>query len=190
MRIGRMWRDPRAWSVVLLALLLLGASWTWASRVPGSLAAQGRIPSPHEGFPAPNFSLVALDGRPISLSSLRGQVVVINFWASWCGPCQAEMPAIERVYLSEHNRGLAVLAVNTTFQDSELSAHAFAQRFGLTYHVLLDRDGSVSRMYLLRALPTTYIVDRRGIIRTVVLGGPMTEGFLRSVIEPLLQEAP
>lgn len=190
MRAENAWRDPRNWSVAILVVLLLGGGWTWASRIHGSLAAQGQIPTPREGFPAPNFSLDALNGQPISLSSLRGQVVVINLWASWCGPCQAEMPVIEKVYLSEHSRGLAVLAVNTTFQDNELNARAFAQRFSLTYPVLLDRDGSVSKTYLLRALPTTYIVDRRGIIRTIVLGGPMAEGFLRSTVEPLLQEAP
>jgi cytochrome c biogenesis protein CcmG, thiol:disulfide interchange protein DsbE len=187
---GSLWRDPRQWTLALLVLLILGAGWTWASRVPGSLASQGQIPSPREGFPAPDFTLDSLGGQPTSLSSLRGQVVVINLWASWCGPCQAEMPTIERVYRIERSRGLAVLAVNTTFQDSELSARAFARRFGLTYPILLDREGSVSRTYLLRALPTTYIVDRRGIIRAVVLGGPMAEGFLRSTVEPLVQEAP
>lgn len=190
MRAASMWREPRTWSVALLVLLVLGAGWTWSSRLSGSLASRGQIAAPREGFPAPDFTLVSLSGRPISLSSLRGQVVVINLWASWCGPCQAEMPAIERVYLSERSHGLAVLAVNTTFQDSEASARAFAQRLGLTYPILLDRDGSVSKTYLLRALPTTYIVDRRGIIRAVVLGGPMAEGFLRSTVQPLLQEAP
>ena len=189
-RSAGLWRDPHAWSRALLVLLVLGAGWTWASRVPGSLASLGQIPSPREGFPAPDFTLDSLSGQPTSLASLRGQVVILNLWASWCGPCQAEMPTIERVYLSERSRGLAVLAVNSTFQDSEPSARAFARRFGLTYPILLDRDGSVSRTYLLHALPTTYIVDRHGIIRAVVLGGPMAEGFLRSTVEPLLLEAP
>lgn len=190
MRVDVVWREPRAWSAALLVLLVLGAGWTWASRVTGSLASRGPLASPREGFLAPAFSLDTLGGRAISLASVRGQVVIINLWASWCGPCQAEMPVIEKVYLSEGSRGLTVLAVNTTFQDSEPSAQAFARRFGLTFPILLDRDGTVSRTYLLRALPTTYIVDRRGIIRTVVLGGPMAEGFLRSAVEPLLREAP
>jgi thiol-disulfide isomerase/thioredoxin len=190
MRLGSIWRDARAWSTALLVLLLLGTVWTWASRVPGSLAAQGRIPSPREGFPAPGFTLDSLSGQPTSLSSVRGHVVILNLWASWCGPCQAEMPVIQQVYQNERSRGLAVLAVNTTFQDSEQSAQAFAERLGLSYPILLDRDGSASKAYLLRALPTTFLIDRRGVIRTVVLGGPMAEGFLRSAVEPLLEEAP
>jgi peroxiredoxin len=170
--------------------ILLGLAWTWASRVPGSLASPSQLASPREGFAAPAFSLVTQSGQPMSLASLRGQVVLINLWASWCGPCQAEMPVIEKVYQSERHRGLAVLAVNTTFQDSDSSARAFARRFGLTFPILFDRDGTVSKTYLLHALPTTFIVDRRGIIRTVVLGGPMAEGFLRSAIDPPLREAP
>jgi thiol-disulfide isomerase/thioredoxin len=184
---GRFLHDPRHWNALLLALLLLGAGWTWASRAP---AALGRLPSPQEGFPAPDFTVRTLSGAPLSLSSDRGSVVVVNFWASWCGPCRGEMPVIERVYRDDHSHGLAVIAVNTTFQNSERDARAFAQELGLTFPIVLDPDGSVSRTYLLRALPSTYIVDRHGIIRTVILGGPMTQALLRSRVEPLLQEAP
>ena len=187
---GRLLRDPRHWTTLLLVLLLLGSGWTWASRTPASLASLGPLPSPQEGFPAPDFRLRTLSGAPLSLSSDRGSVVVVNFWASWCGPCRGEMPVIERVYGDDHARGLAVVAVNTTFQNSESDARAFAQELGLTFPIVLDPDGSVSRTYLLRALPTTYIVDRHGIIRAVILGGPMTQALLRSKVEPLLQEAP
>ena len=115
---------------------------------------------------------------------------MVNFWASWCGPCRSEMPVIEQVYGDDHDRGLSVIAINTTFQNSQAEARAFARELGLTFPIVLDLDGSVSKTYLLRALPSTYIVDRHGIIRAVILGGPMTEALLRSKVEPLLQEAP
>src|SRR5690348_4650161 len=183
-------REPRHWTAILLALLLLGAGWTWATCAPASLASLGRLPSPREGLPAPDFTLRSLSGGSLSISSERGSVVVVNFWASWCGPCRSEMPVIEQVYGDDHDRGLSVIAINTTFQNSQAEARAFARELGLTFPIVLDLDGSVSKTYLLRALPSTYIVDRHGIIRAVILGGPMTEALLRSKVEPLLQEAP
>jgi peroxiredoxin len=182
-------QDPRRWRAIALAVLLVGAGWTWLSRVAEPIASN-RTPNPQEGFPAPEFQLDSLSDGRVSLSTYRSQVVVINLWASWCGPCRAEMPMIQRVYAAERNRGLVVLAVNGTFQDSEPAARAFATQYGLTFPILLDRDGAVSRRYQLRALPSTYVVDRRGIIRAVVFGGPMSEAFFRSTVDPLLQEAP
>ncbi len=185
----RLLRDPRRWTAIALAVLLLGAGWTWLSRVPEPTTSN-LTPSPREGFPAPDFQLDSLSGGRVSLSAYRGQVVVVNLWASWCGPCRSEMPMIQRVYAAERDRGLVVLAINGTFQDSEAAAQTFAAQYGLTFPILLDRDGAVSRTYQLRALPSTYVVDRRGIIRAVVFGGPMSEAFFRSKVDPLLGEAP
>jgi peroxiredoxin len=100
------------------------------------------------------------------------------------------MPAIEKVYRANKDRGLEVLAVNSTVQDSEADAAAFVQDFGLTFPIPLDRMGAVSNRYLLRALPSTYFIDRRGVIRTVVIGGPMSEAVIQSKVEDLLEEAP
>ena len=183
-------RDSRRWWGFTLAFLLLGAGWTWFSRVPASIASAGQIPSPREGFPAPDFTLNTIGGGPATLSAYRGQVVIVNLWASWCGPCRAEMPAIQQVYAANRQRGLAVLAVNGTFQDSAPDAQAFAQNLGLTFPILLDPDGAVSRRYLLRALPSTFFIDRKGVIRTVVLGGPMSVATIQSSVEALLQESP
>jgi thiol-disulfide isomerase/thioredoxin len=115
---------------------------------------------------------------------------MINLWASWCPPCRAEMPAIEKVYQAYKDRGLVVLAVNTTFQDNEADAAAFVREFGLTFLIPLDRDGSVSKRYQLRGLPSTFFVDRNGIIRSVVIGGPMSEALIQSNVEGLLKETP
>jgi len=187
-----LWRlqDSRRWWTFTLAILLLGAGWTWLSRVPASVATVGQIPSPREGFPAPDFTLDTLGGESATLSAYRGKVVIVNLWASWCGPCRAEMPAIQKVYAANRERGLEVLAVNSTFQDSQADAQEFAQNSGLTFPILLDRDGAVSKRYLLRALPSTFFIDRKGVIRSVVFGGPMTEALVQTKIEALLQETP
>ncbi|MGH2592125.1 MAG: TlpA disulfide reductase family protein, partial [Anaerolineae bacterium] len=129
-----------------------------------------------------------LDGKMVTLSELRGQAVLINLWASWCPPCRAEMPALDAVYRQYRNDGFVVLAVNTTYQDSEADARTFAQNLGLTFPILLDRDGATSRRYLLQALPTTYFVGRDGSIRDIVIGGPMSEALIASKVEGLLAE--
>ncbi|HRE28375.1 MAG TPA: TlpA disulfide reductase family protein, partial [Anaerolineales bacterium] len=119
-----------------------------------------------------------------------GQVVIVNLWASWCGPCRAEMPALQSVYESLSAEGLVVLAVNSTAQDTEEAARAFVTEHALTFPVLLDREDSVSQAYRLRSLPSTFIVDRQGVIDSVLIGGPLAEAVLRSKVADLLAEAP
>ncbi len=182
--------DSRRWTAILLAALSIGSSWIWLSTAFASTTTGGLVPSPREGFPAPDFTLDTLTGSPMTLSDLRGQVVMINLWTSWCPPCREEMPAIDNVYQANKDKGLEVLAVNSTFQDSEAAAAAFAQELGLSFPILLDRDGAVSHRYQLRALPTTFFIDRKGIIRSVIPGGPMSESLIRSKIADLLAEAP
>lgn len=182
-------QDGRRWAAVMLLVAIVSIFWIWLSAVPASATTGGLIPSPREGFLAPDFTLDTLDGNQITLFDLRGKVVVINLWTSWCPPCRAEMPAIENVYRANKQQGLEVLAVNSTNQDSEANAAAFVQELGLTFPVLLDRDGSVSNRYQLRALPTTYFVDRQGVIRSVVPGGPMSESLIQSKVADLLAEA-
>jgi cytochrome c biogenesis protein CcmG/thiol:disulfide interchange protein DsbE len=180
-------QDSRRWWTFSLLILLAAVAWTINSRAPTSSTTGQPVASPREGFPAPDFELDTLGGAPVSLAAQHGQVVVVNLWASWCGPCRAEMPTIQKLYAAKRERGLQVLAVNSTFQDDEAGARAFVQEFKLTFPILLDRDGAVSQRYRLQALPSTFIIDRKGVIRSVVIGGPMTEAFLQSKIEPLLQ---
>jgi len=179
---------PGRWLPAMGVTLALGLAWIWASAVPAAATTGGLIPSPREGFLAPDFTLELLGGGQVTLSELRGKGVVINLWASWCPPCRAEMPAIQQVYEKAKGRGLAVLAVNTTFQDSERDAAAFIQELGLTFLVPLDRDGTVSRQYQLRALPSTFFVDREGVIRKVIIGGPMSEATIQTAVEEILEQ--
>jgi cytochrome c biogenesis protein CcmG/thiol:disulfide interchange protein DsbE len=181
----------KRWEVLMLVSLLTGILWTVVSRVPSAVGAPlSSSPSPREGFLAPDFTLDTLDGKKVTLSELRGKIVIINLWATWCPPCRAEMPALENAYEQYRDSGVVILGLNVTNQDSEKDIPPFVKEFGLTFPILLDRDGSVSTLYQLRGLPTTFFVNREGIIRTVVIGGPMNETFIRSKIEALLQEIP
>ncbi|MCI0607995.1 MAG: TlpA family protein disulfide reductase [Anaerolineae bacterium] len=174
---------------ITISILILGAVWTFMSRVREPSSQQpGPPPNPKAGFAAPDFTLDTLDGGQLTLSELRGHPIVLNLWASWCLPCRSEMPAIEKAYQHYKDAGLIVIGLNTASQDSESDARAFVQELGLTFPIALDRDGSVQSRYQLLGLPSTYFIDRKGIIRAVVVGGPMSEATIQSNIENLLQE--
>lgn len=187
-RLDDLIRDPVRWTTLSLLLLLSAAGWTWRSAATDTTG--GLIPSPRQGFLAPEFTLDLLDGGHITLSELRGKAVVVNLWASWCPPCRAEMPALQAAYLEEAAQGLEIVAVHTTFQDDMRAAAEFAHEFDLTFPIALDRDGVVSRQYLLRALPSTYFIGPDGVIREVVIGGPMSEATIRSAIAAARQDQP
>ena len=174
--------------VLSLGVAVLGLGWIVLTRAPADQPQGGPPPAPREGFRAPNFTLQTLDGRSVTLSALRGKVVLLNFWATWCSPCKAEMPALQRVYADEESRGLVVLAV--TVERDAAAIDAFARQYGLTFTILRDPQAKVSVAYRVQGTPTTFFIDRRGIIRSVVVGGPMSEGLIRSKVEPLLQETP
>jgi cytochrome c biogenesis protein CcmG/thiol:disulfide interchange protein DsbE len=125
-------------------------------------------PSPSMGSPAPEFSLSSLDGNQVSLSTLRGQVVLVNFWATWCVPCRAEMPAIQAAYESYRTEGLTVLAINQG-EDKETVAR-FVQEFHITFPVLLDGNETVVKRFDVRGLPTSFFVDRETFIRGIRFG--------------------
>lgn len=181
--------DRRRWLAFSLAILTVGAAWTALSAAPARATTDGRIPSPREGFLAPDFELVTLSGDRIRLEDQRGSVVVVNFWASWCPPCRAEMPDLREVYEANQGRGLEILAVNVAYQDNRQDAERFVREFGLPFPILLDTSGEVANRYLMRALPTTFFIDRQGVIREVIIGGPMSTTTLQTTVENLLEEA-
>ena len=176
--------------ILSVLVLIFGGAWIFASAIPAAQRTQGNIPAPQTGFLAPDFTLANAAGEMVTLSDLRGQAVIINLWASWCGPCRTEMPAIQQVYDEFREEGFTVLAVNATSQDSQTAALRFAEEYDLTFPILFDVDGSVIRDYQVRAFPSTFFVGRDGVIQEVVIGGPMAEALLTTRAQNLLEETP
>jgi peroxiredoxin len=115
-----------------------------------------------EGTRAPDFSLETPEGKRLGLGDFRGRIVFLNFWATWCPSCIQEMPTMEVLHRKFADRGLVVLAVS--YRDSAEEARRFVARHGLSFAVLLDRDGEVLQKYGAWALPTTFLVDRDGFL--------------------------
>ena len=126
--------------------------------------------SPQEGFLAPDFTLSDLaGGKSFTLSHLRGQVVLVNIWATWCGPCRREIPSLERLYQSRRDKGLEILAVSVDRTSSSRVA-SFAAKYQMSFPVLLNPRGDVANTYWARSIPSTYLVDKKGVIRWKVRG--------------------
>ena len=121
------------------------------------------------GEPAPNFRLRDLNGHSVALSDLRGKVVLLNFWATWCGPCRVEMPAMEELYRTFSRNDFEILAVSTDAQGASVT-RPFQQENHLTFPILHDADYRVGLTYGARSLPMTFMVDRQGIVRHQIFG--------------------
>jgi cytochrome c biogenesis protein CcmG, thiol:disulfide interchange protein DsbE len=144
------------------------------------------VPSPLVGRPAPTFELTTFDGKAVRLESLRGKVVVLNFWASWCYPaCYEEAPVLQASWLRAEAQGVMVLGV--AIQDKDPASLEFIQRFGLTFPNAPDPTGRVSIDYGVYGVPETFVIDRRGVIRRKHVGA-VTEAVFREWVEPLIGE--
>ncbi len=168
------------WSVLMAVVAIVGSGWVYLTRVPSDAETVARVAA-HVDFRAPAFTLTALDGKSISLNDGRGKIVLVNFWATWCPPCRSEMPDIQAAYLA-HRSEFIVLAINQS--ESDEAVKQFADEFHLTFPLLLDRDGAVSRQFQVQALPTSFFIDRAGVIRAANLG-PMNRAYLEAQIAAL-----
>lgn len=153
-----------------------GAPTPSASAAPDTSVGPLDDQKPIKGQPAPDFALRDADGKLVKLSDLRGKVVFVNFWASWCVPCKKELPDIQKLYDEKHADGLEVLAVN--WQDNLETAMAFFSSHDLHLPLLLDRSGSVYAQYRLQGLPDSFFVDRDGNIAAFQFGF-LTEAKMR-----------
>lgn len=152
-----------------------------AAAGPGGTAAA----APLAGSPAPDFLAQTADGRAVSLSGLRGKPVLINFWATWCGPCRIEMPAIEAAYQAHKAEGFTVLAVDADEPLAEVKA--YADELKLSFDIVLDPGLTVTSLYRIRAYPSSFFVSRGGVIEVVHLG-LMTESQLQSNLSKILPQ--
>ncbi len=138
---------------------------------------------PQTGQPAADFSLKAIDGSDVTLSSLRGKAVVIAFWATWCEYCREELPLIAGLYEEVREDGLEVLAINMLEEPERVVA--YVAELELPYPVLMDRRGEVAAQYRVRGLPTTVFIDPEGAVQRVHLG-TLEESVLRDYVNALL----
>lgn len=122
------------------------------------------------GQPAPDFTLLDMQGRQVTLSELKGQVVLLNFWASWCPPCREEMPSMEMLYRQFKDRGLVVLAVNVEENGKEAVAE-FLRRTPYSFPILLDEANVAQKKYGVFRFPESFLIDRNGVVVEKVIGG-------------------
>lgn len=142
------------------------AQFAIAVALTAAAAPAGAAVTPQSG--APDFTLPSLDGPNLRLREQRGQVVMINFWATWCGPCRSEMPHLSKLYDKYRASGFTLLAVN--IDEDPRKAAGLAKQLGMRFPVLLDADKKVSRLYDLSTMPSTVLVDRDGRVRYVHRG--------------------
>jgi thiol-disulfide isomerase/thioredoxin len=154
--------------VVLVLALLLGAGWT----------VRDRFLPVDVGSRAPAFPATDLQGRPVRLEDLRGQVVLLNVWATWCGPCRDEMPSMERLHKELGPKGLKIVAVSVDAAPGAVAANGqaggdvaeFARQLGLTFTIWHDPSGEIQRVYRTTGVPESFIIDRDGVIQKKVIG--------------------
>lgn len=167
------------------ALLVLFAGTAGAA----GLSLRDNLTQLSQPKPAPPLDLVGVDGTPYALAQRRGHVVVVNFWATWCPPCRAEMPAMERLWQRMRGRGLDVVGVNVG--ESGPAIRAFVKDFGtpIGFPLLLDPDSTAMDAWGVRGLPASYVVDKRGQVRYTALGGRrMDSAHIVALINGLLAE--
>lgn len=159
---------------------MLGGAWIHITRVPTETEVVARIAA-RVNFQAPDFVLTTTDAKSVALSDYRGKVVLINFWAAWCPPCRTEMPDLRDAAVA-HSDNFVVLAINNG--ESAETAENFARLFNLQFPILLDSDGAVARKYNVQGLPTSFFVDRAGIVRAATMGA-MSRAYIEAQIEAL-----
>ncbi|MGM0776508.1 TlpA disulfide reductase family protein [Cytobacillus firmus] len=138
-----------------------------------------------KGSLAPDFELTDMEGNPVKLSDFRGKAVLLNFWASWCPPCRAEMPHMEKLYKKYKDKKFDILAVNlTNTEKNNGDAEKFVKELGLTFKIPMDVKGTVGADYNIMAYPTSYFIDSDGVIREKVLGA-LNEEYMEKEIKKL-----
>jgi peroxiredoxin len=175
------------WAVVGAVVLLLAGGLLAATRLVGGELAPVTV-----GARAPDFRARTLDPVPRArtIADYRGQVVLLNLWATWCPPCRAEMPSMQALHDSLGGKGLRVVAVSVDDAGNEEAIRAFAKAYGLTFEILHDPSGDIQRAYQTSGLPESFVIDREGVIRkTVIAATNWDTDANRTLVRALLEES-
>lgn len=181
--LGLLW-----YNIAMVVRCFISIILTFASVGCASTPATTAATSPTIGSPAPPLALPTLDGmQTVDLETQRGNVVLLNFWASWCEPCKREMPLLQQWHEQYRDAGLVVLGVDTLYQDDRAAAEAFVQANNITYPILADEAGDTRQPWLIQGLPRTYVIDRNGVVQALQLG-EFTQADFDAQVAPLLRE--
>ena len=142
---------------------------------------------PLVGSPAPEIVLKDLQGRDVKLSDLRGKIVLVNFWATWCKPCKEEMPAMQASYDKLRDKGFVVLAVNELEDTARVAEHI--RTHGHTFEVVMDHNNQVANMYGVVGLPASFLIDPQGIVRERISGSLLTESHIQEMVKKYGEKA-
>lgn len=163
--------------IILLTFFMLGTAFA---------AGKQTLPALAEPIPAPDFNLKAEDGKWYKLSDMRGKVVVINFWATWCPPCRYEMPALENLWQKVKDKNIVILGVNVG-EDAD-TIFEFTGTYPVSFPLPMDIDGKVIEQYPIRGLPTTYVINPAGMVTHRAVGSRQwDEDWLIAELEKLLK---
>jgi peroxiredoxin len=178
------------WKWIRSGIILLSLGWLIFS---GFTAQQHQVnigQLAQKGFPAPDFSLDNTAGFEVRLNDFKGKTIILNFWATWCPPCKAEMPDLQSVHNLLNQQEVVILGINQTNQDNPADVEAFIQSQGLTFPILLDLSGEISSLYNVSALPTTLFIRPDGVIHKIIVGGPLPEALILAEIQQISQGIP
>lgn len=139
--------------------------------------------APVPGHPAPNFTLETLDGGTLTLSDFRGKPVLVNFWATWCGPCRAEFPDFQEASVDNADN-LVIIGVNNTTTDQLSEVPKFVEEMGVTFPIVLDKTGDVAKAYQIFGLPTSVFINSEGEV-VEVFTGPIDKAYIESKLSDL-----
>jgi|WetSurMetagenome_2_1015567.scaffolds.fasta_scaffold340142_2 thiol-disulfide isomerase/thioredoxin len=172
---------------LLLGGLILGiflgflVSWSSGKSTSTQTNGTGNQPFPSQGLPFADFELGALKGPSVKLTQFRGLPVIINFWATWCGPCKEEMPLLQKTYADLGGK-LVILGVNV--QESPDIVSPFVSQYGITFPILLDQDGMLENRFAVRGYPTSFFIDPKGVLQAQHIGelsGDLLAGYLKMI---------
>lgn len=173
--------------ILLVSLIAIGVGIIVLLQTKDSLVNRSEKPQHGKGVPAPDFVLPDLDGRRVRLSDLRGKVVLLNIWATWCAPCVEEMPSMEKLHQELQGEDFKILAVSIDTSGAEAVA-PFMKKHNLNFTVLLDAKETIKGPYQTTGVPESFIIDREGIIVEKVIGArnwasPAMIGYFRNLVQ-------